>query len=290
MTAPSLKARAEALTAIPDKRGSCTHELKTWASYFHSIVDGTKTFEIRKADRDFRVGDFLLLRETEYGSGAYTGREATRRITHILEHEQDLGLCDGFAILSLENCSEAAAEQRGAQAERDRLASLGEDREALIELLARAMAGKSADMDDGALGRTQIGGDASNPLYRTEGVKFPRWYRYRVEALAVVATVAALIGAEREKQAWRPIETAPKDSTPVWAYLYESGVRLVRYVSPEELARDGGGEPAEYVDNYWVEVENESEAWAPLYWLPRDTLPPAPPASADTKGQGQRHD
>ncbi len=77
------------------------HELKTWRSYFHAIADGTKTFEIRRDDRGFRVGDTLRLRETEYGSGNYTGREERRVITQILRHEEGLGLIDGFAILSV---------------------------------------------------------------------------------------------------------------------------------------------------------------------------------------------
>ena len=96
---------SEAMTATPDNRAPVEHELKTWQSYFHSIADGTKTFEIRRDDRGFRIGDTLRLRETEYGSGAYTGREERRLITHILRYESDLGLLDGFAILSLSRVS-----------------------------------------------------------------------------------------------------------------------------------------------------------------------------------------
>ena len=88
--------------AVEDRgRAPVTHELKTWQSYFHAVLDGTKKFEIRRDDRDFRVGDTIRLRETEYGSGNYTGREVRRVITYILRHEEDLGLIGGFAILSL---------------------------------------------------------------------------------------------------------------------------------------------------------------------------------------------
>lgn len=89
------------MTAALDERPPVTHELKTWQSYFHALADGTKNFELRRDDRDFRIGDILRLRETEYGSGAYTGREVRREITYILRREEDLGLQDGFAILSL---------------------------------------------------------------------------------------------------------------------------------------------------------------------------------------------
>lgn len=89
------------VTDVAPERAATTHELKTWQSYFHSIADGRKTFELRRDDRDFRVGDRLWLRETEYATGVYTGRESHRVITHILRCEPDLGLMDGFAILSI---------------------------------------------------------------------------------------------------------------------------------------------------------------------------------------------
>lgn len=82
-------------------RGPMVHELKTWQSYFHALVDRTKTFELRKFDRDFRVGDWLWLRETHYHDGSYTGRETRRIITHLMAHEDDLGLMQGYAILSI---------------------------------------------------------------------------------------------------------------------------------------------------------------------------------------------
>lgn len=82
-------------------RAPVEHELKTWESYFHAIERDEKRFEIRRDDRDFRVGDTLRLRETKYGNGEYTGREAFRAITYIMRHESDLGLADGFCILSL---------------------------------------------------------------------------------------------------------------------------------------------------------------------------------------------
>ena len=37
------------------------HQLKTWPSYMRDIHNGKKTFEVRRADRDFREGDWLQL-------------------------------------------------------------------------------------------------------------------------------------------------------------------------------------------------------------------------------------
>lgn len=39
------------------------HELKIWPPYYREVVNGVKTFEVRKYDRDFRVGDILILKE-----------------------------------------------------------------------------------------------------------------------------------------------------------------------------------------------------------------------------------
>ena len=39
------------------------HELKIWPEYFDPVEAGLKTFEIRKNDRGFAMGDRLLLRE-----------------------------------------------------------------------------------------------------------------------------------------------------------------------------------------------------------------------------------
>lgn len=92
---------SEVMTAVAYTRPPQEHELKTWQPYFHAVADGRKNFEIRRDDRDFRPGDTLWLRETEYGSGAYTGRNVRRTITYVLRREEDLGLKDGYAILSL---------------------------------------------------------------------------------------------------------------------------------------------------------------------------------------------
>lgn len=39
------------------------HQLKIDSQYFSKIIKGEKTFEVRKNDRDFHVGDYLGLNE-----------------------------------------------------------------------------------------------------------------------------------------------------------------------------------------------------------------------------------
>lgn len=87
------------------------HELKTWPEYYQAIKRGEKTFEIRKHDRTFEVGNKLLLREykltginkvTQQIEGEYTGDEMEVTITYILKHypmHNNFGLEEGHCIM-----------------------------------------------------------------------------------------------------------------------------------------------------------------------------------------------
>lgn len=86
---------------------STTHELKTDPEVFQAVFDGFKKFEIRRDDRNFKVGDVLFLRETKHTgedmkNGApleYTGREAERHVNYILQGPI-YGLEAGWSLLS----------------------------------------------------------------------------------------------------------------------------------------------------------------------------------------------
>ena len=59
------------------------HELKTWPEFFQAVKRGEKRHEVRDNDRDYRVGDVLLLREYEPLTGNYTGDELRVRVTWL---------------------------------------------------------------------------------------------------------------------------------------------------------------------------------------------------------------
>jgi hypothetical protein len=61
-----------------------THELKSWPEFFEPVLLGQKTAELRYNDRDYKVGDILVLREWEPKVDKYTGRECRRLVTHVL--------------------------------------------------------------------------------------------------------------------------------------------------------------------------------------------------------------
>lgn len=75
-----------------------THNLKILSKYFTEILNGSKTFELRKNDRDYKVGDALMLRE--FNGEEYTGNSVHVNITYILEGGQ-YGLDKEYVILGI---------------------------------------------------------------------------------------------------------------------------------------------------------------------------------------------
>lgn len=67
------------------------HILKTWPEYFEAVRQERKTFEIRENDRDFKVGDWLHLKEWCPDSKDYTARELLARVTYLTTWEQKPG-------------------------------------------------------------------------------------------------------------------------------------------------------------------------------------------------------
>jgi hypothetical protein len=59
------------------------------------IRTGVKTFEIRKNDRDFQVGDELLLKE--YESEKFTGNILAAVVTYITDYAQR----DGYVVMGI---------------------------------------------------------------------------------------------------------------------------------------------------------------------------------------------
>lgn len=71
------------------------HQLKILPQYFQSVAIGDKSFEIRKNDRNYKVGDNIVL--SEYEEGQYTGRNILAKITYITDYEQK----DGYVVFGI---------------------------------------------------------------------------------------------------------------------------------------------------------------------------------------------
>jgi hypothetical protein len=83
-------------------RRPVVHSLKIWPEFINDIGKGVKTFEVRKNDRDFRVGDLLELREYDPATKAYRARSIVCRITYVLTADAGFGLIEGWCVLGIE--------------------------------------------------------------------------------------------------------------------------------------------------------------------------------------------
>lgn len=94
------------------------HDMKVMNTFYPSLVDMTKPFEMRLDDRAYRVGDKCMLREVvrsalpEHDTEVekpwaksvaveYTGRACLREITYILTHALFEPVPKGYVILGL---------------------------------------------------------------------------------------------------------------------------------------------------------------------------------------------
>jgi len=124
------------------KRASRKHSLKTWPESFSAIKAHKKTFDVRRADRDFREGDTLILREfapcgkckgkgiiwkkdsevrpddtrgyrncCKKPHGRYTGRQVKAKVTFVYGGGQ-FGIEKNSVVLGIACCDEITISQR----------------------------------------------------------------------------------------------------------------------------------------------------------------------------------
>src|SRR4051812_13772091 len=95
-----------------------THDLKCWPGSWEAVASGLKKHEIRVADRDFKVGDDVILREfmpnvAEHGpvvwagkiTGNFTGRSLLRKITYV-SAAGSFGLPPNLCVFSMDSYPE----------------------------------------------------------------------------------------------------------------------------------------------------------------------------------------
>lgn len=79
-------------------RGYVEHRLKLLPEYYEAWAEHKKSFELRKDDRDYHVGDHVWL--CEWDGEKYTGRSISIiPIKYILRDCPEYGLMPGYCIL-----------------------------------------------------------------------------------------------------------------------------------------------------------------------------------------------
>lgn len=76
------------------------HELKTHSEYYQQVIKGNKTFEVRKNDRGFKLGDTLKLIEVNEKTLKPTGATAIYQITYIFQGG-NYGVSPEYVILAI---------------------------------------------------------------------------------------------------------------------------------------------------------------------------------------------
>lgn len=85
------------------------HKLKLFPEYFDAVANGIKTFEIRKNDRDYKVGDTLHLYEFDPEVNGYLlssrlpeTRTCDVAVTYILTHEDfPDGIPEDYCVMGI---------------------------------------------------------------------------------------------------------------------------------------------------------------------------------------------
>lgn len=83
------------------------HELKIKHEYLIEVDRGRKTFELRKNDRDYQVGDLIHFIDIKQSNSdncdcdIYINEDALYKITYILKNVEEYGLDKDYCILGI---------------------------------------------------------------------------------------------------------------------------------------------------------------------------------------------
>lgn len=76
-----------------------THELKIWPEHYEPVKRKIKKAELRENDRNYQVGDTLVLRCWDRVKEEYTGKSVVREVTHVADVG---GWLPAYVLLSME--------------------------------------------------------------------------------------------------------------------------------------------------------------------------------------------
>ncbi|HEY9792106.1 MAG TPA: DUF3850 domain-containing protein [Candidatus Obscuribacterales bacterium] len=79
------------------------HQLRTESEFYKAIENGSKRFEIRQNDRNFKPNDYLRLDEIavdpDNGRGTYTGQSLIARVGYVMADERFVKA--GYCVMQL---------------------------------------------------------------------------------------------------------------------------------------------------------------------------------------------
>ena len=78
------------------------HEVKSWSHLFDAIRWGKKPYDLRKNDRNYKIGDVLILEKYDNIAGRYTGDVCRRTVSYITNNDTPCAVSS--AVLPNEYC------------------------------------------------------------------------------------------------------------------------------------------------------------------------------------------
>lgn len=75
------------------------HRIKILPEYYTAVQVGKKNFEVRYNDRNYQIGDTVILQEWE--AGRLTGNQLKRKIEYMYLGEDMYGLEKGYCVLGM---------------------------------------------------------------------------------------------------------------------------------------------------------------------------------------------
>jgi len=76
------------------------HHLKVWPEPYDAIKSGAKTFEFRRDDRGYAVGDILILEKWDPHVRMFCGAPIKARVTYLLRGQ--FGVPADYVAMSIE--------------------------------------------------------------------------------------------------------------------------------------------------------------------------------------------
>ena len=87
------------------KSKTMLHKVKCINPFFEDVLAGRKTFEVRRNDRKYKVGDLILLWEYNPDREMFLDRHCLVEVIYVYKEERyrRIGLRRGYVVLGIKN-------------------------------------------------------------------------------------------------------------------------------------------------------------------------------------------
>lgn len=81
------------------------HDLKIWPEQYQKVINGHLSFQYRENDRNYQMGDVLILSEWNPKMNEFTGRKIGARVKYVFDEmtsgDVPVHIAPGFCVMSI---------------------------------------------------------------------------------------------------------------------------------------------------------------------------------------------